>query len=410
MSFVIAIAVRLLSTRTDLPYTVLLVTVGFALTVFPLHSYLEFTLDPLFTHDVILFVFLPGIVFQGAAEIDHDRFLDNLPIIGVIVLVGLPLAVASIGVLGARLFGLPLLVALLFGAMAYPIDPVAVLSLFEEAGAPERLEVLVEGESLLDDGLAIVVFSAVLELVRGADPAELRGVTLFSLDGASALVIDFLVVSVGGALVGFAVGYATYRVQRATEDRATLFMLSFVAAYGSFYVGEHALGVSGIIATVVTGLVLGIRSREYALSEENLEFLVEIWERIVFLLETVLFVAIGIQVSSRGVLGSLPIVLVTLLLLVVVRAGVVYGLTNILNRVVADPVPASYQHVVIWGGMHGVIPVALALSLGPDVPFGDRLRTAVFGVVVASVVIQGLLMPRVLEATGVTRSCVDEPG
>ncbi|WP_256478319.1 cation:proton antiporter domain-containing protein [Halorussus limi] len=170
VSFIIAIGVRFLADRVTFPYTVLLVTVGFTLTIFPLQTYLGFSLTPLFTHDVILFVFLPAILFYGAAEIDHDLFRRNLPIIAITVLVGLPVAILAIGWVGAKLFGIPLLIMLLFGAMAYPIDPVAVLSLFEESGAPSRLAVLVEGESLLDDGLAIVLFSAVLALVRDADP------------------------------------------------------------------------------------------------------------------------------------------------------------------------------------------------------------------------------------------------
>ncbi|WP_137285771.1 cation:proton antiporter [Halorussus salinisoli] len=402
VSFAIAIGVRVLANRTLLPYTVLLVTVGFMLSVFPLQTYLGFNLDPLFTHDAILFIFLPAIVFLGAAEIDHERFRQNFLITVITVLVGLPVAITAIGWLGTKLFEMPLLIMLLFGAMAYPIDPVAVLSLFEEAGVPPRLAVLVEGESLLDDGLAIVVFSALLALVRDASPTELTGTGLFSLDQVGAFVIDFLIVSLGGTLVGIGIGYATYRMQRATNDQANLFMISFMAVYGGFYVAEHVLHVSGILATVVTGLILGTLSRKYALTEENLEFLVGIWESIVFLLETMLFVAIGIEVSSRQVLSTLPIVLTTLVLLIGVRAGVIYGIMNLLNQVIEDPVPVSYQHVIIWGGMHGVIPIALALSLGPAIPFGGQLRTAVFGVVVASMILQGLSITSVLEATGVT--------
>lgn len=404
----IAIGVRVLSTRTSLPYTVLLVAGGFVLTLFPLRAYLDFSLDPLFTHDVILFGFLPAIVFHGAAEIDHTRFRQNLPIFGLIVLVGLPLAVLVIGWVGSRVFGLPLLIMLLFGAMAYPIDPVAVLSLFEDVGAPERLAVLVEGESLLDDGLAIVLFSTLLGYVQPADATPVAGASLLSLGRIGAIVADFLVVAFGGILAGFVIGYAAYRAQRLTKDEMNLFMISFLAAYGSFYVAEHVLHVSGILASVVSGLVLGILARRYALSEENLEFLVEIWGRIVFFLETTLFIAIGVQISSVAVLDNLAVVVGVLVLLLGVRAGVIYGLVGALNRALSDPVPRSYQHVMIWSGMHAVIPVALALSLEATVPYQTRLRTTVFGVVVASMIIQGLFMSNVLEATGVTAACVEE--
>lgn len=407
VAFTVAIGVRAVSNRTALPYTVLLVAVGFVLTLFPVRTYLGFTLESLFTHDAILFVFLPAIVFRGAAEIDHARFRRNLPIFGTIVLVGLPLAVGVIGWVGSQVYGLPLLVMLLFGAMAYPIDPVAVLSLFEDVGVPERLAVIVEGESLLDDALAIVLFSTLVEYVERADAARLGGASPFSPGQVGAILADFLVVALGGALVGLAAGYVAYRAMGATTDRMNVFMISFVAAYGSFYVAEHALGVSGILATVVAGLLLGVLTRRAALSEENFEFLAGVWERVVFFLETILFVAIGTQIASTQVLANVALVLGVLVLLVVVRAGVIYGLAAVLNRVVADPIPGSYQHVMIWGGMHAVVPVALALGLDPTIPYRDQLQAAVFGVVIASMLVQGLLMSRVLEVTGVTESCTE---
>lgn len=407
VSFAIAIGVRVISNRTTLPYTVLLVAVGFVLTLVPLQTYLDFSLEALFTHDVILFVFLPAIVFRGAAEIDHTRFRQNLPIFGTIVLIGLPVAVLVIGWVGSRIYGIPLLIMLLFGAMAYPIDPVAVLSLFEDIGAPERLAVIVEGESLLDDALAIVLFSTLLAYVQQADAAELAGASLFSLGRIGTIVADFLVVAIGGILVGLAIGYVAYQMLRLTTDRMNIFMISFVAAYGSFYAAEHVLHVSGILATVVAGLLLGILARRVALSEENLEFLAGIWERLVFFLETILFVAIGTQISSMQVLDNVTIVFGVLLLLLGVRAGVIYGLSTVLNRVIKDAIPRSYQHVMIWGGMHAVIPVALALGLEPTVPYRDQLQAAVFGIVIASMIIQGLLMTRVLEVTGVTESCTE---
>jgi CPA1 family monovalent cation:H+ antiporter len=407
ISFGIAIAVRLVTNRITLPYTVVLVAIGFLFTLADPQTYvgLDFTLDPLFTHDVILFVFLPAIVFQGAAETNYTAFRRDLPVFGTIVLVGLPIAVLLVGWLGSIVFGFPLLIALLFGAMAYPVDPVAVLSLFERAGAPERLAVLTEGESLLDDGLAIVVFGTILELVRQANPAELAGTALLSIGRFRGLAVEVLVVSAGGVLVGLLNGYLVYRFQRVTDDRLTLFLLTLTGAYGSFYLGEHLLGVSGILATVTTGLLIGTHGQRHAVIDERLTFLRDVWEAIVFLLNTVLFIAIGLQVSSEQILGVGQLVLVALVLLLAVRAGVVYGLTTLLNRVIKDPISLSYQHVMVWGGMHGVIPVALALSLGPTVPFRDQLQTMVFGVVVASMIVQGLLMPRVLRTTGVSESC-----
>lgn len=406
--FGIAISVRFLTNRITVPYTVLLIAVGFSISLADIQAYIGFTLAPLFTYEIILFVFLPAIVLRGAARVDYSLFQSSISIIGTVVLIGLPVAVLAIGWLGSQVFGLPLLIILLFGAMAYPIDPVAVLSLFEQAGAPARLEVLVEGESLLDDGLAIVVFSAVLALVENANPAELTGTTLLTIEQLTAIVGDFLVVSIGGVVVGLVIGYGIHLLYRATNDRQNLFMLSLVAAYGSFFIGEHVLHVSGILATVVAGLIVGTYRRQSTVSKENHEFLYDVWDAMVFILETILFLAIGLQVSGVQILNIIEIVLGAFLLLVVARAGVVYGLINLLNQIVEDPVPLSYQHVIIWGGMHGVIPIALALSLEPTVPYHNQLRTMVFGVVIASMLIQGILMSKVLKVTGVVESCQEE--
>lgn len=402
--FAVAIAVgaRFVSSGTTLPFTVLLVAAGFVVSVFDPARRLDLAFGPLFSHDVILYLFLPAIVFQGAAEIDFPAFRRNLPVFGTMVLVGLPTAVVVLGWLGSGVFGLPLLVALLFAAMVYPIDPVAVLQLYDEMGAPERLSVLTEGESLLDDGIAIVVFTTLFDLVRTADPAELSGVAFLSVDRLGSILVDFVVVGAGGLAVGFVVGYAVYRLQHGTDDRLNVFLLTIVAGYGSFFLAEHVLHLSGILAAVAAGLLLGSRGRAYAVDEETLAFLENVWEAVVFFLNTVLFIVIGVEVPTTQVLAYAGTVAAAVALVLGVRAVVVYAVTNLLNQVLADPIPLNYQHVVVWSGLHGVIPVALALSLGPGTPYGELLQTMVFGVVVGSMVVQGLLMPKVLRVTGVT--------
>lgn len=396
----IAVGVRFVAAGTTLPYTVLLVGVGAALSIGPAFPY-EAALSPLFTHDVILYLFIPAIVFQGAAAIDAGEFRRNLPVFGSMVVVGLPLAVFVLGWLGTFGLDLPLLLSLLFAAMVYPVDPVAVLSLYDEMGAPERLSVITEGESLLDDGFAIVLFSSVLAVVEGATGSEMTGAGLLSPRRLGSLVVDFLVVSAGGVLVGVVVSYAVYWVQRRTDDHMTLFMLTLVAAYGSFLVAEHLLHVSGVLAAVAAGLLLGSHGEEHAVSERQLRFLEDTWRAFVFLLNTVLFLVIGVEVTSDQLLAVAPSIGVAFLLVLAVRAGVVYGVTGALTLVVPDQIPLKYRHVLVWSGLHGVIPVALALSLGPTVPRAAHLRTLVFGVVIASMLVQGLLMPKVLRVTGV---------
>lgn len=402
-SVAVAVTVRAVANRSPFPYTVLLVAVGFVLSVTRPVTRFGATLAPLFSHDAILYLFLPAIVFQGAVEVDLREFWANLPAFGSMVLLGLPLAVAAIGWLGTYAFGFPLLLSLLFATMAYPIDPVAVLALFDEMGAPERLSVLLEGESLLDDGLAIVLYGTVVDLVLLAEGSP-EGVHPLALGRLDAVFVDFVTVSGGGLAVGFGVGYAVYRVQHLTDDRMSDFLLTLVAGYGSFALAEDYLHVSGVLAAVAAGLLLGSVGKKYAVDEATMTFLDETWRALVFFLNTVLFILIGLQVSPGDLAEFLRPVLTATVLVLGVRASVVYLVINAVNVTLDDPVPPNYQHVIVWSGLHGVIPVALALGLRPRIPLQDQLRTMVFGVVVGSMVVQGLLMPKVLRVAGVVEA------
>ncbi|MFB6131176.1 MAG: cation:proton antiporter [Salinigranum sp.] len=415
--FTVAVGVRFVAERTTAPYTVLLVLYGFGISTVTLITPISLPFGALLTHDTVLYLFLPAILFQGAAEIDFEAFLRNVPISASLVLVGLPIAVGLIGVIGARAFAVPLAVALLFGSMVYPVDPVAVISLYDEMGAPERLAVITEGESLIDDGLAIVVFGSLLSLVRQVGPTA--ETPIFTPGRLESLLSDFLVVTVGGVAVGLVVGYVTYRLQQFTDDSMTKFLLTVVAAYGSFLIGQRYLDVSGVLATVVVGLILGSAGKRYAVGQQGLEFLEHVWRATVFVLNTILFTVIGTQVPVRTFVGRFPLIVGATLVVLLARAAAVYSVTLGVNRVIDDPIPFRYRHVLVWGGLHGVIPVALALSLSPNVPYRGRLRTLVFGVVVSSIVVQGLLMPYVLRAlnvvepeerrSGGTASTADEP-
>lgn len=397
--FAVAVGVRVLIEKVvTIPYTVLLVFTGFGI------SLLGLTLPIDLSHDLIFFIFLPAILFQGAEEIDFQAFRENLPVSVPMVLIGLPTAIVLFGWSGTYAFGLPLLVSLLFAAMIYPIDPVAVLSLYREMDAPERLSVLTESESLMDDGLAIVIFTTLLGLVRETQQTPQTVDGFFTLARFSTILAQFIFVSVGGILVGSAVGYLVPRVMKRIDDKLTKLLLAVIIAYGSFLLAEEVFRVNGILATVAAGLYTGTVGMEHGLQLEEEEFLTGTRDAVVFLFNTVLFLLIGIEVNIGDFMQQLqPIILATLLVLGV-RAVAVYVITGLVNQVVSQPVPLNYRHVLVWGGMHAAIPVALALSLPPGIPFRDQLQTMVFGVVFLSIVVQGILMPFVLRVTGVVDS------
>jgi CPA1 family monovalent cation:H+ antiporter len=395
--FVVAAAVGILVAKVgNVPYTIALLLAGLAASV------LGITIEEIqLSHDLILLVLLPPLLFEGAATTELERLRRNIVPILAMAVPGLVLSVTVLGVLGTYAFGFELLVALLFAAMILPTDPVSVLALFEEVGAPERLSVLVEGESLVNDGVGIVLFTSLLAFVTGSEGAD----ALFSADGLGNLALEVAVVSAGGLAVGLAGGAAVYNVMRWLDEHMTEIVLTIILAYGSFVLAEHFLGVSGVIATVVAGLFIGNRGAEYAMSPRTKISVFNAWETGAFIVNTFIFLLIGVKTPVGDLLAFADHIAIAVVLVLLARALAVYLMANLSNLVTDPPVSLSYQHVMLWGGLHGSIPIALVLGLPPGTPQLPQLRAMVFGVAAFSLVVQGLTMSTLLSGLGVvTRS------
>ncbi|PSP66622.1 Na+/H+ antiporter [Halobacteriales archaeon QS_1_69_70] len=387
------------------PYTIALLLAGLAASVLGV----ELGID--LTHDVILLVLLPPLLFEGAATTDLERFRRNLAPILALAVPGLLVSIVVLGYVGQVAFGFPLLVALLFAAMILPTDPVSVLALFEELGAPERLATLVEGESLINDGVGVVVFSTLLALVyeSGGD-----GTITFSAALVGEVGLGIVVASLGGAAVGLVAGYVVYRVMVNLNEHMTEIVLTAILAYGSFLVAEHYLGVSGVIATVVSGLFIGNRGAEYAMSPQTKLSIFNAWDTAAFVVNTFIFVAIGTTTPVEQLVAHGRLIAIAIVLVVGVRALAVYPIVGLVNRLRPVDVPLDYQHVMVWGGLHASIPIALVLGLetlpsGAPFPHREALRAMVFGVAGFSLVVQGLTMGTLLDRLDVvTRSAEAE--
>jgi CPA1 family monovalent cation:H+ antiporter len=402
--FIIAAGVGIFVAKVGrFPYTVALLLAGLGVSVVGFVTDLV-TIDIRLTHDLIFLVLLPPLLFEGAATTDLQRFRRNLVPVVAMATGGLLLSIALLGVVGQYAFGFPLLVSLLFAAAVLPTDPVSVLALFEELGAPDRLAVLVEGESLLNDGVGVVVFTALLALVTQGQTAA----DLLTVSGLGSLALEMLFVGLGGALVGYAAGYTIYSVMVNLDEHMTEIVLTFILAYGSFLLAEHYLHVSGVIATVVAGLFIGNRGAGEAMSPQTKLSIFNSLETAAFLVNTFVFVMIGVTTPVDRLAAHAPLILLAIPLVLVVRALAVYPVTFLANRLSEPRVSLDYQHVLVWGGLHGSIPIALALGITaeqyPSLPV-EEIRAMVFGVAAFSLVIQGLTTSRLLDALDVvTRS------
>ena len=390
--FIIAAGVGVFVAKVGrFPYTIALLLAGLGV------SLTGMAIDVELSHDLILFVFLPPLLFEGAATTDLERFRLNLVPILTMAVPGLILSVLFLGFVGTYAFGFPLLLALLFAAMILPTDPVSVLALFEELGVPERLSVLVEGESLINDGVGVVIFSTLFALVLESQEQSTSLSELVTPGQIGAVVVEIGVASVGGLLVGIAAGYAVYRVMRNLDEHMTEIVLTLILAYGSFMVAEHYLHVSGVIATVAAGLFIGNPGADYAMSPQTKISIFNTWDTAAFLVNTLIFLLIGAKTPIGQMLTHGRLILLAIAFVLLARVIAVYPISALVNRLTPAEVPFNYQHVMVWGGLHASIPIALVLGLPRDFPFLAELRAMVFGVAAFSLVVQGLSMERLLD-------------
>lgn len=382
----VAIAVR----RLQIPYTVALVVVGLLLTAGQ-----PLTLE--LTPDLILALFVPPLIFEAAFHIEWRRLRAAIVPILTLAIPGVLVSTVVVGLLISAGIGVSLTTGLLFGALIAATDPVAVIALFRALGAPRALTVLVEGESLLNDGAAIVLFNLVL-----ASAVSLAVEAAPGIDGGAGpivgVMIEFIRVAAGGLLVGVSLGWAAAGVIARVDDYLIETTLTTVLAFGSFLIAER-LEVSGVLSVVAAGIVCGnIGTR--GMSPTTRIVLQNFWEYLAFVANSLVFLLIGLDVDIPQLLGAATPIAVGVLAVLLSRALVVYGLTWLVSRWSRARVPLAYRHVLFWGGLRGAISLALALSLPATLADRELLRVMTFGVVLFTLLAQGSTMSWLLRRLG----------
>jgi CPA1 family monovalent cation:H+ antiporter len=389
----LAILVALAARRLRLPYTVGLVFAGAALALFRVEAGLALT------HDLIFDVALPPLLFEAALNLNWNELKRDLALVVALSTAGVALCAAVVASGLVQGVDWRLEPALVFGALIAATDPIAVIALLRDAGVKGRLRLLIEAESLFNDGAAAVLFTVVLAWAAH-DPAGASG----PIEAARAAVI----IAGGGLAIGLLVGIAAVLVAGTSDDHLVETALTAVAAFGSFLLAQH-VGASGVLATVAAGIVmgnLGLLGKKgrlgLGLTARGRAFVLEFWEFAAFLANSLVFLLIGSAMAAidfaREGWGALAL---ALLLALAGRAAAVYPICLLFSRS-RWAVPLSEQHFLWWGGLRGALALALALSAPADLPQREDILITAFAVVAFSVVVQGLTAPFALKLRGLT--------
>ncbi len=397
---VIAIAIR--TRRVKLPYTVALVLAGLALSamadlplladvrqqIFPALTDAEGLVSGPILEEFLLAMLVAPLIFEAALHVKwRDLRKDLLPIL-LLAAPGVLIASFIVGWIVHTTAGTALVLAITFGALISATDPVAVIAFFRSLGVSKRLALLVEGESLLNDGIAVVIFVIALGLVRepeaGFNFAEAAGI--------------FIQEAGGGILVGLALGALTSLILVRIDDYLIETTLTMTLAFGA-YVAAASVHASGILAVVAAGIYVGSYGLKN-ISPTTRIALDNFWEFLSFIANSIVFLLIGLRIELFELAENALPILYAILAILLSRGLVVYFMTWLSGKL-GNWIPVSFRHIMFWGGLRGAVSLALALSL-EGIPGAGPIQAMTFGVVLFTLVAQGLSIEVLIKRLGLS--------
>jgi len=364
-----------------LPYSSVLVLAGYVASELAVMSGVDTGIRAENFHDLIFYVFIPLLVFESAYKINKDLLLENIVPIIILAVIGL-LLTASLTAVGlyygiAHSVGFPLIAALLTGSILAATDPVAVVARFREIGAPERLSVLLEGESLFNDATAIVLFGLFLSMA----------LSLESSITASGVIVEFIIIFFGGLATGLATGLVAGLANRAFNNTLMTGVLTLIVAYGSYLLAEELFEVSGVMSTLVAAIVMSVMLRTEPGENANIknEYL---WDVIGHIANAIVFIIMGVTITLSMFEERWLAMLIAIVAVFIARAASTYGSLSLLGLFQKKPVDLRYQTVMVWGGLRGAVALALALSIPVTLDYWWTIQSITFGVVLFTLFIQ----------------------
>ena len=373
----IAAVVSLVARRLKMPYTVGLVVAGLLLALVPESLHVSLTKEMIFS------VFLPPLIFEAAFQIRWHDLKRDLPLVGTMATLGV-LVASAVTFFGIRwLLGWNWQPALLLSVLLAATDPVSVIATLEQCKVPKRLRLVVESESLLNDGTAAVLFSVALAATTGDSP------TWTGITGQFAWTIA------GGIGIGLAAGFLAMALIGRADDPFVEVVFTFVAAYGSFLIAEHFQS-SGVFASLAAGLVLGNIGSTKALSDRGHEIVVVVWEFVAFVANSLVFLLIGLHLAERNFSDFLIPAAVVIGLVLLSRVVAVYGCTGLFAKS-RWKLAWFDQNVLVCGGLRGALALALVLGLPDGFEKRETLVSVAFAVVAFSIIVQGFAVTLLLK-------------
>jgi CPA1 family monovalent cation:H+ antiporter len=376
----VAALAAIFARRIRIPYTVILVATGIALSFFPFTPQIELNKDLIFT------VLLPPLIFEATLFIRWRELTHNLPVILVFATVGVILSALLTSVGMVYLAGWTWQSAALFGILVAATDPVSVIATFKDAGVHGRLRLLVEAESLFNDATAAIGFGIMLAFASGGNIS----IQATLLNGAWSIL--------GGLLIGALCAGVVIWLTGTTNDHLVELALSTVLAYGSFLIAEdfHA---SGVLSTLTAGILVGNFGLPTAYSDKGRAFIMDFWEFIAFIANSMIFFLIGVREANQNFVHVMSFVFIAILVVTLGRALAIYPLSALFNRTKLK-LEKNHQHILFWGGLRGALALALALGLPDTIQNREQIIATTFGVVAFSIFVQGLTMTPLLRRLG----------
>jgi CPA1 family monovalent cation:H+ antiporter len=370
--------------RVALPYSLILVLLGFATSFLLVPLGWDTGIRANNFQDLMMFVLLPILIFEAAYSLNSKKLFKFMPNVLTLATLGLLISTALTAIflfIGIDHAGFPIIAALIAGVVVSATDPVAVVSQLKQMNAPEDLNVLIEGESLFNDATAIVLFGILVSVALGASEPSVLGA-----------LGSFILVFGGGILVGVLAGFLVAKLIRIIEINASNTTLAtLLLAYGSFYVAEHSLHVSGIVAVLFSAITF----RHFAEDTlQNVHHEVhEIWQFLGSFANIFVFVLLGLVVTLSMFSEMWIAMLLAIVAAFIARLAAVYCSVWLNHFTIGQPIPKSYPPVMIWGGLRGAVTIALVLSLPTELPYWWTIQSIGFGVVLFTLIVQATTNP-----------------